>query len=59
MELATVEIDEALSFDEMSWLTYEITHMPSSMSVLKAKDMEDFNSLNHMRIQSMLAIKSR
>jgi arachidonate 5-lipoxygenase len=59
MELATIDIDEALSFDEMSWLTYEITHMPDSMSILKATDMEDYNSLNSMRVQAIWAIRSR
>lgn len=59
MELATVEIDEALTFDEQSWLTYEITNIPDSMSILKARDMRDYNSLNYMRVQALWAIKSR
>ena len=59
MELATVDIDEALSFDEMSWLTYEVTHLPNSMSILKATDTEDYNSLNSMRVQAVWAIRSR
>ncbi len=29
------------------------------MSILKASDMEDYNSLNYMRVQAMWAIRSR
>lgn len=59
MELATVEIDEPLSHEEQSWLTYEITNHPDSISILKARDMEDYNSLNYVRMQSHWAIKVR
>ncbi len=59
MDLATVHINEVLPYEDQSRLAFEITHHPPSMSILPAKSIDDYNSLNYMRIQSAVAIRTR
>jgi hypothetical protein len=59
LDLATVTITEQLSFAEQSYMAFEITNLPKSMSILPAASIHDFNSLNYMRRQSIWAIRVR
>ncbi len=59
MDLATVEITEALTEADSAYMGFEITNLPSSMAILPATSMDDYNSLNYMRRQSIWAIRTR
>ena len=59
VDLATVSIAEELSYADQCYMGFEITNLPSSMSILPAKSMDDFNSLNYMRKQSIWTIRTR
>jgi arachidonate 5-lipoxygenase len=59
MDLATVSITEVLSYAEQCMIAFEITNIPKSMSILPASSIDDFNSLNYMRKQSIWAIRVR
>ena len=57
--LATVTIDSTLSDHESSWMAFEVTNLPRSMGLLPATSLDDYNSLNYMRRQAILAIRVR
>lgn len=59
MDLATVSITEPLSYADQQYMGFEITNLPNSMSILPAKSIDDFNSLNYMRKQAIWAIRTR
>jgi arachidonate 5-lipoxygenase len=59
MDLATVEITQELTYAESQYVGFDITHHPKSIGILPAKSLDDFTSLNYMRKQSALAIKTR
>jgi hypothetical protein len=59
MDLATVEITEVLTPAESTLMAFEITNHPPSMSILPATSTRDYNSLNYMRKQVVLAIRVR
>lgn len=58
-ELAVVEITEELSHAEACYTGFEITNLPPVMGVLPAESVDDFNSINYMRAQSIWAIRVR
>jgi arachidonate 5-lipoxygenase len=59
LDLANVSIQDELSYAEQTYMGFEITNMPTSMSILPAKSIDDFNSLNYMRKQSIWTIRMR
>ena len=59
MDLATIEITEVFSPEESAWLGFEITNLPPSMALLPAASLDDYNSLNYFRKQSIWAIRAR
>jgi arachidonate 5-lipoxygenase len=58
-DLATVEITETLSHEEQDRMAYEISNLPPCMHILPAKSLDDYNSLNYMRWNSIWAIRVR
>lgn len=58
-DLATVEINELLPYEESQWMAFEVTNHPPSMSLLPSRSIHDYNSLNYMRAQSIWAIRVR
>ena len=59
LDLAEVEITEVLSPAESAYMAFEITNLPASMGILPARSLDDYNSLNYMRQQSIWAIRTR
>lgn len=59
VDLAEVEITEVLSPADSAYLAFEITNLPASMGILPAESLDDYNSLNYMRQQSIWAIRTR
>lgn len=59
MDVATVTINEVLPFRDQVYTRYFIGHLPKSVSIFKAKDVDDYNSLNYMRIRSGLPRRVR
>ncbi len=59
MDLATVEITGVLTPAESTAMAFEITNHPPSMGILPATSTRDYNSLNYMRKQAVLAIRVR
>jgi len=59
LDLAHVSISEELPYEDQFYLGFEITNLPASMSILPAKSIDDFNSLNYMRKQSIWTIRMR
>ncbi|HJZ93920.1 MAG TPA: hypothetical protein VKE40_23805 [Gemmataceae bacterium] len=58
-ELAVVEITEELSHAEACFMAFEITNLPPVMGILPSESMDDYNSVNYMRAQSIWAIRMR
>ena len=59
LDLASVAIHETLSDAESSWMAFEVTNLPPSVGILPAESLDDYNSLNYMRKQSIWAIRTR
>ena len=59
VDLATVSITEEMSYKDQCYMGFEITNLPNSMSILPSKSIDDFNSLNYMRKQSIWTIRTR
>lgn len=59
MDLAEVEIDEALSYEESMLTCFEIGNHPPSLPVPKALSIDDPHSLNHLRLASVWARRAR
>ncbi len=58
-DLAHINIDEVLDWEESCRTTFEITNMPKTLGVLPANSIYDYNSLNYMRAHSGLAHRAR
>jgi arachidonate 5-lipoxygenase len=59
VDLATVEITELLSYADQDYMAFEVTNLPKCMSLLPAKSMQDYNSLNYMRKFAIYSIYAR
>lgn len=59
LDLGRVTMTEELSYADQTYMAFEVTNLPSSMSLLPAKSLDDFNSLNYMRKQAIWAIRAR
>ena len=59
MDLATIEIDEVMEYRDSLMTSFEISQLPSSLAIIPADSIDDYNSLNYMRRQSIWAIRLR
>ena len=59
LELAVIEIEKILTWEESCILAFSLGNLPESLGVIPAKSIYDYNSLNYMRKNSELARKSR
>jgi arachidonate 5-lipoxygenase len=55
IDIARVEIDAVLSFDENNLMRFSIRHHPASLALLPAASIDDYNSVNYMRARSGVA----
>lgn len=58
-DLAVLEVDKILGWEESTLTTYSINNMPKSLGILPATSIYDGNSLNYMRAHSEIARKAR
>lgn len=54
-DLATVELDTVLSLDENNMMRYSVGHHPPSLALLPATSVDDYNSVNYMRVRAGIA----
>lgn len=54
-DLATVELDTVLSLDENNMMRFSVGHTPPSLALLPAYSVDDYNSVNYMRVRSGIA----
>ena len=59
IDLATIEIDRVCSLEESRMTIYSLGNAPSSLYMIPAKSIDDYNSVNHLRRASMAARKAR
>lgn len=59
MDLAELEVVEALSHKEGMLTWFDIAHHPKTLPVPKARSIDDAHSLNHLRIASVWAVRAR
>ncbi len=59
LDLATIEIDRVLDWDDSNRLSFSLKNLPPTLGVIPAKSIYDYNSLNYMRAHSGLARKAR
>ena len=59
MELAVIEIDKTLTWEESCILAFSLGNMPKGLGVIPSRSIYDYNSLNYMRKNSELARKAR
>lgn len=58
-DLATVTVDELLSFDENNLMRFSVAHQPPSLGNLPSESWEDYNSVVYIRAKSGVAKKAR
>lgn len=58
-DLATFTIERTLDWKESTLTTFSVNNMPSTLGVLPAKSIYDYNSLNYLRSHSEIARKAR
>jgi hypothetical protein len=58
-ELAVIDIEKTLDWEESLLTTFSVKNMPKTLGVLPANSIYDYNSLNYMRAHSELARKAR
>jgi arachidonate 5-lipoxygenase len=59
LDLAEIQIDRLLSYEESLLMYFSLNHRPSSIDILPAKSVHDYNSLNYVRARMDLAKKAR
>jgi catalase len=55
LDVATVELDTVLSLDENNMMRFSVGHAPPSLALLPAFSVDDYNSVNYMRVRSGIA----
>ena len=58
-DLAEVEINEALDYQENQMTWFDMRNHPSSLPIPKARSIDDPHSLNHLRMASIWARRAR
>jgi len=59
VDLALLEIDEALSYEESMLTWFDMRNHPPSLPIPKARSIDDPHSLNHLRQASIWARRAR
>lgn len=54
-DLATVELDSVVSLDENNMMRFSVGHCPPSLALLPATSIDDYNSVNYMRVRAGIA----
>jgi hypothetical protein len=52
MDVATVELDKMLPFDESNRMRSSLRHRPPSLALLPSASIDDYNSINYIRAHS-------
>jgi len=58
-ELAVIDITKNLTWKESTRTSFSLNNMPSSLGIIPAKSIHDYNSLNYLRSHAELARKAR
>ena len=58
-ELAELELDEALSYEESMLSWFDLGNHPPSLPIPKARSIDDPHSLNHLRVAAIWANRAR
>jgi arachidonate 5-lipoxygenase len=59
LDLATVELNTALSYEESMLTWFHMGNHPASLPIPKARSIDDPHSLNHLRLASIWARRAR
>jgi arachidonate 5-lipoxygenase len=59
LDLAVVEADKALSYEESMLTWFHLGNRPPSLPIPKARSIDDPHSLNHLRLASIWARRAR
>ncbi|MEQ9814737.1 MAG: hypothetical protein RLO50_18315 [Azospirillaceae bacterium] len=59
MDVASIEIDRALDYEESMLTWFHLGNHPPSLPVPRAKSIDDPHSLNHLRLASVWARRAR
>ncbi len=59
IDLAHVTIDRMLSYEESLWMYFSLRNHPSSVDLIPATSIHDYNSLNYIRAKADIAKKAR
>lgn len=59
MDLARVTIDRLLTYEEQLLMYFSLNNMPTSLGLIEATSIHDYNSLNYMRAKADPAKKAR
>jgi len=59
LDLAELEVDEALSYKESMLTWFDLGNHPRSLPVPKARSIDDPHSLNHLRLAAIWANRAR
>ncbi len=59
LDLAEVELDRALSYEESMLTWFDLSRHPDSLPIPKASSIDDPHSLNHLRLAAIWATRAR
>lgn len=59
LDLAVLDVDEALSYKESMLTWFDLGHHPKSLPVPRARSIDDAHSLNHLRLAGIWATRAR
>lgn len=59
LELATVELDVLLPYEQNELMHFSMANAPPSLGVLPSESIDDYNSINYMRARSDSARRAR
>lgn len=59
MDWMTLTVDEVLDYEASVVTSFEVSNLPQSISLIPATSIDDYNSLNYFRKQSIWAIRTR
>ncbi len=59
LDLAALDVSEALSYKEGVLTWFDLCHHPKSLPIPKARSIDDAHSLNHLRLAGIWATRAR
>lgn len=59
LDIAAITLDRALDYTESMLSTFDIGNHPPSLPVPPATSIDDYHSINHLRLRSWLAPRAR